>query len=557
MLFLSIERTGTSKLHEMLTKWVGNIESRLQRVTPAGIALEQIEHSQTETGDSQRLFSPILPSSRQQDFAKRFRDLKEVRHRYALGRDTNTVLTEDMERTLSAVRSAQGKSCDDRRNFLKNVSGYLREALDDDTVELNDVFDDTGLSDRVKGIGARLEKVLPWVTLSKEPWLPPELMGICIGQRKFEIPRGQVNHLLRQVKQAMSVGETSVALEGVDIPANSETVEALEELARRSSPPVSDEENAPQLYSDEQQESSKTEQYLLVIDNLEDINYWGKKRQRPFGIKAIEPKLASTLLPHQVRGLQWLKDHWKTGSRGALLAGDMGLGKTLEVLAFLLCLQVHGRGDPGVLSKPMLIVAPTGLLQIWKDEHAKHLPVPGLGRLLEAYGATLRSIRRYSTVRRSEVELGQPILDESKIKNADWVLTTYETLRDYQHSFGRIHWAAGVFDEAQKIKNPAARVTEAALAMNIDFSVMVTGTPVENRQADVWSIVDRAEPGRLGSLKEFSQTYESSANRDRPLQALHKKLVDPPDATAPALMLRRLKEDHRESLPTKTIHSCG
>ena len=134
------------------------------------------------------------------------------------------------------------------------------------------------------------------------------------------------------------------------------------------------------------------------------------------------------------------------------------------------------------------------------------------------------------------------------------MLTTYETLRDYQHSFGRVRWRAGVFDEAQKIKNPGARLTDAALAMNVDFALLMTGTPVENRPGDIWSMLDRAEPGMFGTLKDFSQRYEARGpGGDSALVELHRKLTNSTKKTAPALMLRRLKEDHIPELPEKLV----
>ena len=83
------------------------------------------------------------------------------------------------------------------------------------------------------------------------------------------------------------------------------------------------------------------------------------------------------------------------------------------------------------------------------------------------------------------------------IRSADCVLTTYETLRDYDRDFGQIRFVAAVFDEAQKIKTPGIRLTDAAKAMNIEFRVAMTGTPVENRLADLWCIVDAVHPGYL------------------------------------------------------------
>ena len=207
----------------------------------------------------------------------------------------------------------------------------------------------------------------------------------------------------------------------------------------------------------------------------------------------------------------------------------MGLGKTLEALAFLSCVKKRDGGS----RKPMLVVAPTGLIRNWRDEHDKHLSDAGLGRALEAHGRELRDLRRganRSGAPGTELTLGgTPILDLEAIREADWVLTTYETLRDYQHSFGRIPWSVGVFDEAQKIKNPAARLTEAALAMNIDFVVLMTGTPVENRPADIWSLLDRIEPGRFPPLKEFSAIYDRDGTGPGPDARDATQGTDPPE----------------------------
>ena len=203
----------------------------------------------------------------------------------------------------------------------------------------------------------------------------------------------------------------------------------------------------------------------------------GREEGRTPGIADAAPVLRTSLLPHQEEALSWLRTHWAVGSWGALLADDMGLGKTLTALAFLSCLQVYARAKSQP-AQPMLVVAPTGLLRNWQDEHDKHLSGHGLGHAVEAHGATLRRIRKRAPVGRGgELALGQPLLHLEPLEKADWVLTTYETLRDYQHSFGKVRWRAGIFDEAQKIKNPNIRLTEAALAMNIDFTLLMTGTP--------------------------------------------------------------------------------
>ena len=91
-----------------------------------------------------------------------------------------------------------------------------------------------------------------------------------------------------------------------------------------------------------------------------------------------------------------------------------------------------------------------------------------------------------------------------QLQRADWILTTYETLRDYHLSFAAVPFACIVFDEMQKVKNPASLMTAAAKSVNGDFILGLTGTPIENRMEDLWSIMDIVDPGRLGDLKSFS-----------------------------------------------------
>jgi SNF2 family DNA or RNA helicase len=127
------------------------------------------------------------------------------------------------------------------------------------------------------------------------------------------------------------------------------------------------------------------------------------------------------------------------------------------------------------------------------------------------------------------------------------VLTTYETLRDYDKDFIRVGFAAAVFDEAQKIKTPGIRLTDAAKSINAAFTIALTGTPVENRLADLWCIVDTVHPGYLASLKEFSERYEKKPDPNV-LRTL-KDQLDRPRGGRPPLMLRRLRIDHLPDLP--------
>lgn len=509
----------------------------------------------TEVGEEEQVFAPVLPTAPQEQFARRFRGLSRVKHRYAVGGNAYVVLTPEVEQALRAVRRAQGGDAAERRDFLSNVSGYLRGALDtaeDAEVELDRVFSDDGLSERVKGIGVWEDRALPWIKQASEPWLPPEQLGLRFGSQIVVISADDLPSLRERTQAAIERGDPTVEVdEGTRIPANSTTLEAIDALTR-TSPPI--QRPKPDGEPLEEVDSDDADQILLVIDNLEAIGFERQRRRRTPGIADSAPILRTSLLPHQEEALSWLRTHWDAGSWGALLADDMGLGKTLTALAFLSCLQVYARAKRQQ-PQPMLVVAPTGLLRNWQDEHDKHLSGLGLGHAVEAHGATLRQIRKRAPAGRgAELAFGQPLLHIEALKDADWVLTTYETLRDYQHSFGRVRWRAGIFDEAQKIKNPSIRLTEAALAMDIDFTLLMTGTPVENRPADIWSLLDRAEPGRFGTLKDFSALYERETGVASSLPQLQRALTQPSEESGPALMLRRLKEERIPRLPEKLVH---
>ena len=151
--------------------------------------------------------------------------------------------------------------------------------------------------------------------------------------------------------------------------------------------------------------------------------------------------------------------------------------------------------------------------------------------------------------------MGRETLDVEKLRRADWLLTTYETLRDYHFSFGRVRFRVGVFDEAQKIKNVASLVTNAAICQQPDFTVLMTGTPIENAVMDLWTLLDVAWPGFLGMCgKEFSKAYGNDANPEA-VSLLKAKLVEfsmVGERECPPIMLRRFKADILEGLPRKT-----
>jgi len=507
---------------------------------------------------------PLLPAMHQKAFVDRFGQFDRVQPRYVLRDGWYVVLDDTTRRALDVVRQVQKAPSSQRRDFIRNPRAYLRGALEDVSEEaLEALFVETeGYSERVEGLGLWQPKVLPWLQRASQPWLPPEGQGLLVDGRPVSIAPEQVEVLRAQIEAAIAAGRTDVSFQGTCLPANAETLAGLSALETSPSATVVDEDSSADEMLDGLElpdplpiETPLPAEHhvLLIKDNLEELSYAAKQRPHRPG-EATVPPLKSMLKPHQIEGLHWLQAHWHTGSRGALLADDMGLGKTLQALAFMAWLREEmaaGFVDRG----PLLIVAPTGLLRNWEDEASMHLETGALGEQVRAYGPELARLKVGG--RGVESLDGVSRLNREALHRADWVLTTYETLRDYHHSFAVVPFVALIFDEVQKIKNPAALVTETAKAMRADFIVAMTGTPVENRLADLWCIADTAQPGLLGDLKGFSALYEVEGN-EAALRALKTKIwhgreVDVRDQkdSSPRLMLRRLKAEKLPTLPEK------
>lgn len=502
---------------------------------------------------------PLLPEHLQKAFAEtRFRQFADARGRYALPDGWLLILSPPLRKAMGVARQVQRAGGEVARDFVRNPRGYLREALDGELDEhlVEELFKETReFSQRVHAIGLWQKKVLPWVQVPREPWLPPDAVGLIVDGAPIQLPAERVAQLATQIREAIADGRSEVVFDGVPIPATDQTLASLGEIERAlaGAEPRSDELGEKiEAPGDKERESAGGSEphVLLVRNNFDEVvfNSDPSPRSPRIEVGLHEPLLRSTLKPHQREGVDWLQRCWQAGWTGALLADDMGLGKTFQTLAFLVWIREAMRR--GFIDRaPLLIVAPTGLLRNWEKEHDSHLTAPGLGNALRAYGTSLRSLR---TASGSELEIAQPVLDTGRIEAADWVLTTYETLRDYQHSFGRIRFGVVVFDEIQKIKTPGTQVTDAAKAMQAEFALALTGTPIENRLADLWCLMDTLHPGALGGLKEFSRRYE-----DRPDPEDLKRLKDAlsvPGPERPAVMLRRMKDEVLESLPSKTEH---
>jgi non-specific serine/threonine protein kinase len=249
--------------------------------------------------------------------------------------------------------------------------------------------------------------------------------------------------------------------------------------------------------------------------------------RRPQALARLKPgdELKTTLRPYQQAGLRWLHLLSMLGL-GACLADDMGLGKTMQVLALLLVLRRDGAGP----RRPSLLVAPASLLANWASE-------------IERFTPSLKAIVAHPSAMPA-AELRS--LDANRLAGVDLVITSYGTLLRVPELL-KIQWRLSVLDEAQAIKNPGARQTRAAKQIDAQARIALTGTPVENRLGDLWSIFDFINPGLLGSSKEFTTFTKRLAERPHNPYAPLRELVRP-------YILRRLKTDQSviADLPDKT-----
>jgi superfamily II DNA or RNA helicase len=236
------------------------------------------------------------------------------------------------------------------------------------------------------------------------------------------------------------------------------------------------------------------------------------------------PGLAATLRPYQQAGVAWLSLLARLGL-GACLADDMGLGKTIQVLALLLQRKAEGRAGPS------LLVAPASLLGNWTAE-------------AERFAPTLRLLVAHPS---AQPAAALAKLGPADLAKVDLVVTSYGALQ-------RLPWATSTawdvvaLDEAQAIKNPGTKQARAVKALRGRARVALTGTPVENRLGDLWSIFDFTCPGLLGTAAEFGELAKRLASDDAPSRyAPLRRLVQP-------YVLRRLKSDRSviQDLPDKT-----
>ena len=246
--------------------------------------------------------------------------------------------------------------------------------------------------------------------------------------------------------------------------------------------------------------------------------------------------LKADMRPYQKDGFDFLA-HLTRIKLGGILADDMGLGKTLQTLAWLGWLKERNTKNP----KPSLVICPASVLHNWRREANRF--TPNLKVLVLESGAARHNLRK-------------------QIPQHDLIVTNYALLRRDLEELQKFAFRAAILDEAQFIKNPGAQVTQSVKQLKSEYRLALTGTPLENRLLDLWSIVDFIQPGYLGNQEQFIETYEprlrageetvptaeARGEKTESAQRIARRRLS---AKLRPLLLRRLKKHVAKDLPDR------
>ena len=474
------------------------------------------------------------------------------------GRRTRLLFREKQKKALADVKRYRNVS----REQLADIAKHPQAYFDPEVVELDPTADEPlSFSDRVREIGIHRPSVYPFISPYKSEWIPGIVVERSDGQRtKIPVTSDQkLTELKNLIDEAKKTAQKVVTWKGEQLP--------VPEVERHL--PFIEKQLKCRKKPSDWPDGKPEPPVLIIEENIENPDYVeptpDPQVKEPFR-HLLEPapnlKQEAKLLPHQEEGLAWAQQLWQEKYPGGLLADDMGLGKTLQVLCFLewhyakFRLQESNR-------KPYLIVAPIALLENWAAEYAKFFDNENLD-FITLYGKELQRFKRdpsdetdiqiqeiEGSDRFRELRQKRGALDIDRLRDADLVLSTYETARDFQLDLGLVSWATVVIDEAQRIKTPGTLVTNALKALKTDFRLALTGTPVENSLMDLWCITDFVAPGYLDSAKNFAQDFcRPLDNPDTDINSLSDQIRN----RIGVHFKRRLKSDILNDLPEKHIH---
>ena len=515
-----------------------------------------------ESGDSVEIIPEVADVE-----SKKF---EEVFDKFPTSQTTYNLSQADSERTRVLFNEKQKEALQTLKQYrrvpreeLAKIAEQPQLYFDPEVIELDPTDETPSFSERVREIGIYKPRVYPFISPYKSEWIPGVLVEDESGTRtKLKVKtEEEFTELKQAIHEAKRTGQKQIKWKGKKLPVPDVEKhlpfieKQLKHRKKRSRP-----------------EGEKPETTVLIIEeNIEDSGFVA-----PAGISTTEPfrhllefptnlKQEFKLLPHQEEGLAWAQQLWENSYLGGLLADDMGLGKTLQVLCFLEWHHANHRLQESQ-QRPYLIVAPIALLENWAAEYPKFFDNGSL-EFITLYGKALQNFKcdpsEVSNLQIPDIEGAERLLelrkrrgalDVKRLRDTDVVLTTYETVRDFQLDLGLIQWATVVIDEAQRIKTPGTLVTNALKALKTDFRLAMTGTPVENSLMDLWCITDFVAPGYLDSAKNFNSEFcRPLKNPETDIRALGDRIRE----RISVYLKRRLKTDILDDLPEKHIHDEG
>ncbi len=325
------------------------------------------------------------------------------------------------------------------------------------------------------------------------------------------VERDEIINALREGKKYVQLSDNSFAALDSDRIQSliDREVELISSAGKQGKLPLSQVGRVQELLdqADGKVVAASTKKLFEKLQSVSEI----KKVRKPRGLKA-------TLRPYQEQGLSWLRFIHDMGS-GGVLADDMGLGKTIQTIALLLSL--HTSKDHGPIRA--LIVAPTSVVTNWHRE-------------IERFAPSL-SVALWHGAGRKE--------QKTELKKVNVIITSYALLRRDIELLKSLKLEYAILDEAQAIKNPQSATAHAAKELNAKKRLALTGTPIENRLSEIWSIFDFVSPGLLGSLQKFEERYARRIDQGDSKQAARLRAAIHP------FILRRTKMEVARDLPEK------
>jgi SNF2 family DNA or RNA helicase len=357
-----------------------------------------------------------------------------------------------------------------------------------------------GVQVRAKPVqmSARVSSGMDWLNV-KISW---ESEGVTVDRAELE------KSLLTGQKYVKLSDDSYAPLDGVRVQALMDReIEIMTAAGKSGKIPLSQAGRVQELLqvADSSNVSSQTKDLFEKLANISEI----AKAKKPRGLKA-------TLRPYQEQGLSWLRFIHDIGS-GGVLADDMGLGKTIQTIALLLGLKQEKEAVCA------LIVAPTSVVTNWIRE-------------IEKFAPTLTTALWHGAGRKEQID---------ELENANVIVTSYALLRRDIDLLKKLPLTYAILDEAQNIKNPLSATAAAAKDLRAQHRLALTGTPIENRLSEIWSIFEFVSPGLLGPLPKFEEKFARPIDQGDSKQAARLRAVIHP------FILRRTKNEVAKDLPPK------